>query len=523
LLGVYLTVASALFAGQFRYGLGRGDSLKVKVPTAPGVRIGRASLAIEVKDSGIPAVPAQGSTADPSVPLSQLQAALDQVFRESYMLLQSNAEASLRVVITHYTPAESRIDALTQKMRVPAPPNPDGTAVIDPQTGQALVIERAVAVEQWTARGQISARVEVVDSTGVLIDAFAPQATIRATQVISMDGQDRVDRTQLPTNDQVKAKLIADLVVQFVPRYCPPAVELEIPLAVDEALRAGNKQAQAGDYAAAAKMWQEAALKDTADEGDRLHNIGTVYEAQGYGVLLKQGSPSDAEPYFAKAGKQYAAAAELDPKEKYLTRASDRVRKAMGLVQAIRDLEGKRQQSLAAKASPSGVQQVVFTPSPSPAPATFTETPQPTASVFTPVQPAVAPAVDPVAEEAIQKALTDPRSDTGPEAQFRQVIRLRIRASQVEVSEEIRKQLESTGAVAFSLSPLQSRRVVHQEAQQWAQLLPKLGIYRDTYAAFAQDGKITPEERQALGTLGKNLGMADGDVKGIESAIAVKE
>jgi len=40
-----------LGAGQFKRSLGRGDSIKTKLATPPAVRIGRSSLAIDVKDA----------------------------------------------------------------------------------------------------------------------------------------------------------------------------------------------------------------------------------------------------------------------------------------------------------------------------------------------------------------------------------------------------------------------------------------------------------------------------------------
>ncbi|MBY0506409.1 MAG: hypothetical protein K2X03_20990 [Bryobacteraceae bacterium] len=507
-------------AGQFRHGLGRGDSLKAKIPVAPAVRIGRATLSIEATNTSAPAVPAPGSTADPSPPVAQIQAALDQVFRESFNIVQSNGEAALRVSVTFYSPAESRVDPVTQKSRVPAAPNPDGSPQIDPQTGQPLTVEKSMVIEQWTARGQIALRVEVVDNSGVLIDTFTPQATVKGSEVISVDGQDRVDRTQLPTNDQVRAKLIADLVAQFAPRYCPPAAELEIPLAVDEGLRPGNKLAQTGDFASASKSWESATLKKEEGEGDRLHNIGTVYEAQGYGTLLKQADPNQAEPYFARAIKQYAAAAEVDPKEKYITRAADRARKAMMLVEAFRDLEKRRQQALAAKSMPStntGAGVVVTAPPPPPPPAA----PPTPGGFFTP-QNAATP-VDPVAQEALTAALNDPRPDSTQETAFRDLIRLRLRANPGVPTDEAKAQLESTGPMAYSLTALQAKRVVHQESRDWMAVQPKLSVYRETFTAFAQDGKINPSERQALLTLAKNLGLLEADVKLIESSLKVAE
>jgi len=279
------------------------------------------------------------------VPVTQIQAALDQVFRESFNIVQANGEALLRVAVVHYTPADSAITRVERKLRTP---------VTDPATGQQTTAERSVVVEQWVARGQIAIRAEVVDaSTGVLLDGFAPQAAVQATQVVSVDHVDRLDRTQLPASDQVLAKLIADLAAQFRPRYCPPAIELEIPLAVDDELRGGNQLARNGDLAGAAKAWETAVIAKPQNAGDRAHNLGTAYETQAYDMLMKQAELTKVRPYLDRAAKHYAEASGLDPDEKYITRAVDRIRKAAGIVEALDKLEQKRQKSLAAKAQPS--------------------------------------------------------------------------------------------------------------------------------------------------------------------------
>lgn len=567
--------------GQFRHGLGRGDSINAKLPNLPAVRIGRASLAIEVKDATAPAgqpgmmmpVPGASGPGDTTVPVTQLQAALDQAFRESFTLVQSNGDAFLRVAITHYTPAESRIDTLTRKARTPAPPNPDGTVQRD-QTGQPLMIDQTINVEQWVAKGQLAVRVEVVDSSGVLLDGFAPQSAVSATQVISVNGQDRVDRTQIPTLDQVKAKLIADLVKQFVLRYAPVAEAVEIPLAVDEELRPGNKLAKEGDFESAVKSWQAAVLKKGENEADKAYNLGAVYETEAYDRLLKQGAVDQILPYLERATKQYAADAAADPKEKYFTRATERLRKARLRLNRIADLEAVRQRTLTAKATPSPwppgsppaapVAQMVLppqaapfiaqpvpaetvpaaVPTPVPAPVVVTApTPAPDAVVVNKlmpaaVQPAVAPAeavpapappapatppADPALQEAMEQALNDPRPDSAQEKVFRTFIRLRLKALSVAVTDDAKRQLEAIGPAAYSLSALQSRRVVHQEAKAWTALQPKLAIYRESVAAFAADGKLSTEERAALQALGKQLGLAAEDVAAIEGAFKVQE
>jgi hypothetical protein len=525
-----LLLPGALLAGQFRYSLGRGDSLKAKVPVAPAVRLGRSMLAIEVRDGTVGAGAALAAGVEGAVPVTQIQSALDQVFGQSFSVVQANGEVTVRVFVTHYSPAESRIESITQKMRVAAAPNPDGTPVLDPQTGQPLSLERSFVVEQWTAKGELAVRVEAVDASGALVDTFTPQAVVKGTATVSVDGQDRVDRTQIPTSEQVRAKLVADLAAQFAPRYGPPATELEIPLAVDEELRPGNKAAQAGDYAVAAQSWREAQPKKGEAEGDRLHNLGAIFEAQGYAALRQPSGIAEAEGFFRRAAEQYGAAREADPKEKYIARALDRARKGLALAATFAQLEQRRQQALAAQRTPAGpAQAMAATPEsgamplaagaasallPAQAAGTGGPPPMAPASALAPPPPA---AVDPALEEAMNAALNDPRPDTEPESLFRQLVRLRVRALPGGGAEEARASLETAGATAFRLTALQARRVVHQEIRDWVALQPKIAIYRDSFTAFAQDGRIVPSEREALQTLAKNLGLPETDVQAIES------
>ena len=65
--------------------------------------------------------------------------------------------------------------------------------------------------------------------------------------------------------------------------------------------------------------------------------------------------------------------------------------------------------------------------------------------------------------------------------------------------------------------------MVHQEAQAWAALQPKITVYRDTFSAFVQDGKMSAEERAALRMLAKNLSLTEADVKSIESGVKFTE
>lgn len=560
---VLLLLVSLCHAGQFRFGLGRGESLNAKLANPPAVRIGRTTLLIDVKDGnvtpgaggypmsgggfpgggGMPSGQPLGAF-DPSLPLTQVQAALDRHFSENFTITQSNGEVSLRVAVTHHTPAESRIDQMAQRARVPAPPNPDGTPRID-QFGNPEMLQRDIVVEQWSARGQLAARVELVDGSGALLDSFAPQASVRASQIVSADGQDRLDRTKLPPSEQVREKLISDFVAQIVQRYAPPAEPVEVPLAVDDELRAGNKMAKDGDFEHAVESWSSAVMKKRENSGDPIHNVGVVYEVQAYDMLLRQADPAKIAPYLERAAKQYSEASAADSKEKYFTRASDRIRKAQQRLTRFIELEAARQRALTAKAQPSAwppgsqpqqqppppvVQQPEIQPPPpqqQQAPGVPVSSFAPAAAVAEqPAPPAVAEpaaAVDPAMQEALEQALKDPRADNAQETAFRQFVRLRLKASHSVPAPDLTTQLHAAGAAVYKLTALQARRVVYQESTAWSALQPKLAMYRDSAAAFAQDGQITAEERAALVTMAHNLELTDADVKAIESTLKLPQ
>lgn len=563
-------LTTELWAEQFKLALGRGESLKVRLVGVPQVRIGTGSLAIEVKDATALSNTLTPATGDPGqpvmpAPVTQLQAALDQQFGGQFTLVQSNGAALLRVAITHFTAPQSQIVVVKQKVRVAAAPNADGTPAIDPQTGQPATYVREVDVEQWQGRGQISLRTELVDPSGVLLDGFSTQTQVNSNAIVSMDGQDRVDRTQIPTREQILDKLVRDVAVQFGPRYAPAPTEEELPLAVDEELRAGNKLAKEGNWAAAAEAWKTVQLRKSEAAGDRVHNLGTVYEAQAYDLLLKQEAPAKVMAYLQQAAQQYQEAKQLDPKEKYIAQAGARVQKAMGMVARLEELEGKRQSVLAAKAQPSpwppgtmgggmgGAVAVAgagvmpggggVVPSGSVTPGAGVMANDPTglagppngASPTSVGGPATAMPVgggvpvgvgvavgggvavaDPVAEEALQAALDDPRADSEKENQFRQMVRLRLAAGSKAPSAEVRQQLEGLGAQAYGLTALQARRVVHQEAKAFH---PNRLAYREAFAAFALDGSISTEERKALATLAQNLQLQAAEVQAIEAAV----
>jgi hypothetical protein len=139
------------------------------------------------------------------------------------------------------------------------------------------------------------------------------------------------------------------------------------------------------------------------------------------------------------------------------------------------------------------------------------------------VQAAAAAPADPALAEALEQALNDPRADSAQETVFRQFVQLRLRAGGAPPNDDTKRQLETTASAAYSLTALQARRVIHQESKAWLAMLPKLEIYKESVSAFAQDAKISAEERSALRTMARNLGLSDADVKTIESTFKFTE
>jgi hypothetical protein len=126
-------------------------------------------------------------------------------------------------------------------------------------------------------------------------------------------------------------------------------------------------------------------------------------------------------------------------------------------------------------------------------------------------------------QEALEQVLNDPRPDSAQEKVFRTFIRLRLKALPTAVTDDVKRQLEAIGPAAYSLTALQSRRVIHQEAKAWTALQPKLTIYRESVTAFAADGKLSPDERAALQAMAKQLGLAPEDASAIDASIKLPE
>jgi len=482
---LHLTLSCAVASGgQFKSGLGKGDSLKASIPLPPEVRIGSASLSVEVRD----ALTARAGRLDAVA--GNVRSALERSFRGgAWQIAPVAGESVIRVSLTEYVAPMSRIIQQNRVIQVPRVA-PNGRVVVDAY-GRPMVVNRRVVVDHWTARGRIGFRAEVVEpASGVVIDSFTGGARFENQADVRVNGIAQVDLSQIPTSEQIEAGLVADLANQFARRYNPGVEDVEIPLSVAEELRAGNNLAKSRDYSGAARSWQAAVPRRNESIGDKVHNQGCIHEVLAYGLLLEsRGSNFDGvSADLQKALEAYQAALREDPKEKYFQQAIERVQRAFGVVERFRTVQKNYE---AARAN--GVRSVQQNAGDAVREATATSTATTTTE---------------------QSATPSTKED-----EYRELVRARLAALSGPPSADLGNQLEKLGVAAYGLDAARSRKLFDQEVQQMSSVgdSAKIVAYRETYQALLQDGQISADDRRVLDTLASNLGLTKDQVQRVEA------
>jgi tetratricopeptide (TPR) repeat protein len=469
----------AVSGGQFKSGLGKGDSLKASLPLPPEVRIGSASLSVEVRD----ALPARAGRLDAIS--GSVRSALERSFRGgAWQIAPVAGESVIRVSLTEFVPPMSRIIQQNRVIQVPRVA-PNGRVLVDAY-GRPLLVNRRVVVDHWTARGRIGFRAEVVEpASGVVIDSFTGGARFENQADVRVNGVAQVDLSQIPTSEQIESGLVADLANQFARRYNPGVEEVEIPLSVAEELRAGNTLAKSRDYADAAQSWKSAVPRKNESIGDKVHNQGCIHEVLAYGLLLEsRGSNFDGvSADLQKALEAYQSALREDPKEKYFQQAIDRVQRAFGVVERFRAVQKNYE---AARANGVRVQQS---------------------------------AADAVREASSATTAETTETPTTKEEEYRELVKARLTALTGPPTADLATQLEKLGVAAYGLDAARSRKIFDQEVQQMASAghSAKLVAYRETFQALLQDGQISADDRRVLDTLASNLGLTKEQVQRAEA------
>lgn len=222
---------------------------------------------------------------------------------------------------------------------------------------------RKEPVDVTKADGRVDAQVEVTNSLGTRSadagESYLNEWKGSATVPSEAHSEDALERHLM---DQVGHHAAAT--VSFT------AEPLEVLLAVDGELKAGNGLAEGGRFEEALAEWSRLSLKGDK-EAARLHNLGVAHEALAY--RLPMNDPQHRR-HLEEADRLYQQAHRLDPDEKYFAPPLERIQASLNAASAGERFLAELDRSREAKAA------ATHRPTPAPPPAAR------------PAKPAAAPA-----------------------------------------------------------------------------------------------------------------------------------
>jgi len=500
-LFVFVMFSQMVFAAKFRCGLQKVETT-LSIPRPPDVWIRDRNIQVVVAE-----MPSRLTTEDGNLIRRAVEAALTPSF-----IISNTAETIFKIYVVNY---ELDIKEYTQNeersivVRQSCTTNASGGQSCTPVTEQ-----RIVPVKYWDATANMSWRVEVKDSSGNLIDSgFNPGDIYNSKKEVSINGVSQLGSTSLPDAAQIKSQMISRTAMKFkTARYLKTYSDLSVDLACDDELKPGNtlvadlKDWAAGtrtklknqDWEGALKLWETATMKKKDAEGDRLYNMAVAYEALAFKTFDASGVPEDADPQFDKALELYQQAMALDPKEKYIQRAAERLqtsksnlRRAKEQWASLEQNEKTKQEIAQAKAEERRREE---------------EERQ-------------------KIEEAVRLAKARPESeDTSEEKIFRTYLRARLANMDVLDDNEVVTMAQGK----FKLNETQALRVFEQEIDRLNQEVvhqENIKKYAEDFELFifATNGVITKDERAALNAIAESLSLTADDIKTAESAYTFKD
>jgi hypothetical protein len=421
----------------------------------------------------------------PNADLDSLRSAAEKLLAASgFKIVSAQPETIIRLTVSSFDPIKTQQTTLQRT-----------TNVRDPATGQAVA--QQIPIDMWEGSGRLALRIEVVDpATNRVVDGFATSDSYTKRGQIGVNGQRTVDPGQLPIADAIWQQFVKTVTEPLQARYSFTEEKVEFLLAAEEELRPGNQFARNGNWKLALDKWENAAFHKKPAEASRAFNMAAAHEALAYEALRTQGA-SAATPLLNHANQLYAKAMELEPKEKQFQAAGERLRKAaVEFNRGLAQERSIREKSTSEQAAAQQWEQ------------------QQRAEQSAQASQAQAAAQ---AQQERLRQFESSRADSPRESTFRKLARVRLRSQNGPSSDEDRAKLAALGQQVYKLPPLDAERVVYQEAKLWAELLPGIASYKETFAALYGDKKITPSERLALNDLAKSLGLSPDDVKDIEA------
>ncbi len=468
-----LTLAAwpdAALAGKFNYGFmsTKSDMINLQIPRPPDAYPQVKTLQVEMAEM-------EERFRD----VKRLKLQIEQAIAQDFQLTATNADAKVRITVVNFEPPQVERLNTTEKRSVSINNNKSEF--------------RDVQVTYWLGRGRISLRVEMTDKAGIPLDSFDPEFSFNVKREIAVNGsavnvgthdmswKDMMSLKQLRKGDQQQG-------TEWVPnteddissvlylrcgqlvrrRYVRTVEDVQFKLAADDELREGNKLALAPtpDWEGAIKVWDSTKMKNPKSEGDRQYNLAAGHEALAYKAYNATLNPNDALPFFEKAMAIYDKAKILDPDEKYIVGAAERLKLAKDNVARAVD------QRKAWEAQRERMRD------------------------------------DYLAKREGQKQITEERPDTPDEGRFRLIAR-----TQMDTAGGMGlPQLESL-AKSMNLEEVSVKRVLYHEQERQK----RLKQYEDLLKPLVGDGQLSKAERGALEATLAALKISGEEAKVIEA------
>jgi tetratricopeptide (TPR) repeat protein len=467
------------FAGKFSCNwVGAKEEVYLNIPRPPDALIRARNLRVQWESSG-------GSFQRGD----QLRNVIETALSKEFSFSDPNAEALMKLSLLSYEPVRSRTYNQTETRYVKV-----GEKTVYDKNGkarqEAVFDNRQVPVEYWEARGTVRIGVAIVDKAGTPIDSFAPEAAHNMKMEIAVGGSSTLGRRTLPSSESLETDMLNTIAHQIQRRYTATIDRVQVILACDDELKPGNKFAKGGQYAEAFNAWKAAKLKK--NPGDQLFNLAVAKEALAYAEYSRSQNIEDMLPIFKEATDFYEQALRQDPEEKYMQRQVQRLTTAKNNIDNV--LKQYQVQQEEARIAAEKAQEAIK---------------------------------EKLAAEArkneMETAVKDTSPDSGEEARFRSIARVRLGAIKSEIGEAQERELIAFGQRTYGLNEIKSFRVVRQEIERKNGLAQKLKDYEDTLKPMIADGRLTSDERGQLKDLQKALGLDDSEIRGVESKYTFKE
>ena len=490
-LFVLVMISPMLFAAKFRCGLQLTETT-FSIPRPPDIWIREPNIQVLVAETP------RSFNKDYE---GRIRREVEQVLTPDFIINNNNPETTFRIYVVNY---DSDINQYTQteERRVKV-----GEDCKTDDKGKKrctdIYANRNVSVRYWEANAQTNWRVEVTNSYG-RIDTVNAGDTYKSKKEMSVNGVSSLGGTSLPGENEIMSQMAVNAAKKLIPRYRKTYDNLKVNLACDDELKPGNELVKDSDknkrkdWEGALKLWEASNMKKKDAEGDRLYNMAVAHEVLAFRAYDASGVPDDADPLFNMALELYQQAMSLDPKEKYIQQAADRLKTS-------KTNFGRAKERWAVMEQDAQFAQEL-------ADAEYEEQ-------------RIAEELRQQREDAIREEMARPPSeDTPGEKTFRTYLRARLANMDVFDDNEV----VSMAQGKFKLDEINALRVFEQEIELINQEVIRnenINEYKEEleFWILATNGVITKEERDVLNAIAESLSLTADDIKIAESAYTFKD